>query len=495
MIKVLSNELMRSSDKMTLSKISEKDLMYKAGTAIFKAIKWEQNIAIVCGTGNNAGDGFVLALLLKEAKLCPVIFLIEERFSESGAYYFNLCKEKEIRVEKLDENTSFSNYDMIVDAIFGTGFKGEVNKRVAAVIDLINKSNKYTVSVDINSGLNGNSGMGDAVVNSDITLSIGYYKSGHFLNMAKDVMKKKLNLDIGIELNGAPYYLIESSDIKSCFKERLNYSNKSTYGYVSLIGGSTLYSGAIRLATMAHAAMRSGAGVTRVCAVSSLKDQIMPLLLEETFYPLSEVNGHIAFKSAEFEEIIKKARVITIGMGLTCNFDTIKIIEFLLANYRGILIIDADGLNALSKLDESIIKNAAPKIVLTPHIMELSRLIKRQIDEILIDPIKEIIEYAQRTNTTILLKGPSTCITDGKTVYIVSTGSSGMATAGSGDVLSGILTSTIASNQDDILKSVAAGAYLNGLAGELATNKYTDISMIASDTISMIPEAIKKIRE
>ena len=587
MTEILSVDNMRKSDAATIEGgISGKELMYKAGKAIYEAVEWKAPVGIVCGVGNNAGDGYVLARLLSDAGIDCTLILLEDRFSEDGRYYFDKCRDESsinyisyesgysgiseasmltdkencglpekkarIEIEYIEKLETLSKFKTLVDCIFGTGYRGEVRGKAREAIEKINVAGAYIVSVDINSGLNGDSGMCgemvlkaglDAVnsekntdksygkkicVKSDITISIGSFKPGHFLNMAKDVMKRKINCDIGIRPIQKPYYLIEEKDIKPFFFERPNFSNKGTYGYTAIIGGSKKYSGAVRLAAMANAAtqkqnvselaylanaaMRSGAGVVKVGIPNSLYHDLLPLILESTIFPLSDNDGEFVFNEEEINELTKNVKTVAFGMGIGQSDETGKCLEYLLKNYSGTLIVDADGLNMLSKMDRELIRRAKGKLVLTPHIKEFERLSGLSKEEILSSPIKHAEGFALDTGTILLLKGPSTIVTDGVRTYIVDAGCSGMATAGSGDVLSGILSavcsylpginqrdsSVIDFNQRDVsvvnlIEAVAAGAYINGKAGELAQKKYGSISMIAGDTVACIPEVIKKL--
>ena len=171
-----------------------------------------------------------------------------------------------------------------------------------------------------------------------------------------------------------------------------------------------------------------------------------------------------------------------------------KILEYILNDYSLPVVIDADGLNMLSQMNLEILKNTKCKVILTPHLKEFERLSKIKIDDIKQDEINIAKDFAKEYNVILLLKGPTTVVTNGQEVYLVKRGCPGMATAGSGDVLSGILVGMLGYNEPDIL-TVAAGAYLNGMAGEIAQEKYTDISMVASDTAKCLPEAVKKIRD
>ncbi len=275
--------------------------------------------------------------------------------------------------------------------------------------------------------------------------------------------------------------------------ERKNNSNKGDYGYIGLIGGSIPYSGAIRLAEMANSAMRSGAGVCMVATLKELANIIIPNILESTIYPLSSDGLYIKFNEDEIKNFIKKLKAIAFGMGIGNNIDTKLMLEYILKNYDKTLIIDADGLNALSKIDKNVIKNSKAKIILTPHLKEFERLSGYSIDEIKNDPINLSMKYANELNVILLLKGPSTIITDGKTVNIASKGAPGMATAGSGDVLSGIIAAITAYNPNNLLLATSAAAYINGRAGELAKAESSDITMISSDTANNIKKVIEEI--
>lgn len=565
MTDILSVDNMRRSDAATIKGgISGRELMARAGKAIYESVKWKPPVAIVCGVGNNAGDGYVLARLLKDDGIECSLILLEDRFSEDGKYYFDKCLndsstsernvQGNIKVMRLEEVENLSSYGTIVDCIFGTGFRGDVRGKAKLAIDMINTSGAYVVSVDINSGLNGDSGMcailcsadeskdslkstwnklaheketvraggsaasgtEGACVRSDITVSIGSFKPGHFLNMAKDVMKSRVNCDIGIRPVEKPYGLVCAEDLAEYFCDRKNFSNKGTYGYTAIIGGSKKYSGAVRLASMANsavmncaenlqkdmeagsvkllaemanAAMRSGAGVVKVGLPDSLYHDLVPLILESTVFPLSDRDGELIFNKEEIDSLISNVRTVAFGMGIGLSAETGKCLEYLLEAFSGTLIVDADGLNLLSKMDRERIRRSKCRLVLTPHLKEFERLTGLKKEEILARPVSSAETYALDTGAVVLLKGPSTIVTDGVRTYIVEAGCSGMATAGSGDVLSGIL-SAVCGYIGDLPLAVAAGAYINGKAGEAAQRKSNSISMTAGDTVSCIAEVI-----
>lgn len=197
----VSTEVMRESDRWTIEHlVPSKELMERAGKAIFEQVKWQAPVGIICGKGNNAGDGFVVASLLKDQGIdCEIVLLFENSFSDDGRYFYEKCIEKGIRATT---RGNYGDYKTILDCIFGTGFKGEVKEPAKTAIEKINSSGAYVVSADINSGLNGDTGLGNLYVKSDLTVSIGTYKYGHFLGCAKDAMKDKVNCDIGIKIIG-----------------------------------------------------------------------------------------------------------------------------------------------------------------------------------------------------------------------------------------------------------------------------------------------------
>ena len=232
----------------------------------------------------------------------------------------------------------------------------------------------------------------------------------------------------------------------------------------------------------------------RLIIPKSIESSIAPYLLEQTIYPISnDEDNKMIFNKEEIDKSLERIKALAIGMGWGSGNDNEKILTYILENKDIPCIIDADGLNTLAKMDLNILKRSKKQIILTPHLKEFERISKNPIEKIKEIPIELSVNFAKKYNVILLLKGSTTIVTNGDETYLVKRGCAGMATAGSGDVLSGILVGLLGYNEATI-KTVAAGAYLAGIAGELAQEKYTDISMKASDTVQMIPEAIKKIR-
>ncbi len=490
MQKILSVETMRTSDAKTIQQgISGRELMWRAANGVFQSYPWRGKTAIVCGGGNNAGDGFALALLLREAHVNCTLFLLFDTFSPDGAYYYGKCKEIGIEAVAFSSGEAFEGYREIVDCIFGTGFRGEVDGIAADAIRAINQSGKAVISVDINSGLNGDNGLSALCVKSDLTVSIGFYKTGHFLNQAKDSMKKRVNVDIGIGLHGECCYLCEDTDFEGILKPRLQASHKGNYGYVSILGGCEAYSGAVKLANMSCAALRAGCGVAQLIVPKSIVGSVSPYLLESTLATLPDGEE---FEPSLLDRILANQKALAIGMGWGRSPKHAKILAHVLQNYELPLVIDADGLNTLAEMDLSVLKASKCRVILTPHLKEMERLCGRPLREIAADPIGCARAFAREYGVILLLKGPTTVVSDGTDVYLVDRGCAGMATAGSGDVLSGILAGLLGSADCSAL-TAACGAYIAGFAGELAEKAVNPISMLASDTVAHIGEAISNI--
>ena len=488
---ILTVAEMRRSDAAAIDAGTPgRELMGRAGEGIFRAAEWKAPAAVVCGTGNNAGDGFVLAELLHDAGIQCRILLQDHRCSPDGEYWLARCRKKNIPVSLWADVSSLKGFASIADCIFGTGFHGAAEGDAARMIRLINESGAYVVSADINSGLNGDNGMAETAVFSDLTVSVGSWKPGHFLNMAKDLMKRKINIDIGIPPMGHDIRLTEEADVAALFPPRRHFSHKGAYGYIVLMGGSFRYSGAIRLAAMANAAMRAGAGVVRVCAPRSLCERMMPGILEATLFPLPEQQGNMVFRENDFREALQGTRTAAFGMGAGLTEETKRTVAFLLDQYEGTLILDADGLNALAALGTDRLKPATGRVILTPHLGEFARLTGKNAAEILQSPVAIAEDFAGRHGAVLLLKGPGTIVTDGKETRIVDRGTPGMATAGSGDVLSGILAAMAAVHPDRLTDAAAGAAWINGRAGELAAEQAGEVSMTAGNTVQKIAEAV-----
>ena len=467
---VLSVGEMRMSDAITISSfIPGMELMRRAGEGIFRAAEWKSPVAVVCGTGNNAGDGYVAAMMMQEAGISCELLLQEEKFTPDGKFWFGCCEAKQIPVRMWADTVSLESFGSVLDCIFGTGFHGKAEGEAARMIRMINGSGAYVVSADINSGLNGDSGMAEEAVRSDLTVCVGSWQPGHFLNMAGDLIGDKVCVDIGITPRGRGMKLFEAEDVSELFPPRKHFSHKGDFGTAALIGGSLRYSGAIRLAALANAGMRAGAGIVRLCAPRSLCEKMVPEILEATMFPLEEADGQIVFREETFGEALRGTRSAAFGMGAGNTEETAKAVAYLLQAYEGSLILDADGLNALAGMNCEGLAEARGNVILTPHPGEFSRLSGKSIEKIRNNPIPLAEEFARNHRVTVLLKGPATIVTDGTQTFLTDRGA-------------------------ENVKAAAAAAWINGRAGEIAQAKNGDVSMTAGDTAGAVPEVFRELR-
>lgn len=491
MLPIITQRTMQQSDAATIaSGTSGRELMLRAAKGILDSYSWSGKTLIVCGSGNNAGDGYALATLMNEADFACELLLLSDRFSEDGKYYFDICREKGIQHALWSGSFDFSSYNQIVDCIFGIGFRGSLKNDAATLIQAINQSGKTVVSADINSGLGSDNGLGEPCIHSHQTVAIQSYKLGHFLARAKDVIEKHLCIDIGIATPDESIYLLEEDDVAKLFAPRKNYAHKGSYGYVAVMGGCVEYAGATKLANMSAAALRAGCGVVTLAVPESITQAVTPYLLESTLLPIpADERGKMIFAPEILDGILSRYASVAIGMGWGSSESYKEILSHLLKKAHQPLVIDADGLNTLSQMDLTLLKDAKAPIILTPHLMEFSRLSGLSISEIEENPIAHAKAFAKEYGVILLLKGSTTVVTDGDVVYLIDRGSAGMATAGSGDVLSGVLAGLCGYLAPTAL-TVASGAYLAAMAGELAEEKCGAVSMLASDTVREIANAV-----
>ena len=304
-------------------------------------------------------------------------------------------------------------------------------------------------------------------------------------------------------------HLVTEKEAAAWLGERPADSHKGTYGYVTLLGGSVRYSGAVKLANLScsgvqaaadllaqtTAAMRAGAGVVRLAAPEPLTQAVLPYILESTFLPMpSTPDGQLRFDADRLDEALLKQRAAAFGMGVGTGEETAKILRYILQNKKLTFIIDADGLNELAAHEDlkELLKTTACQVILTPHVMEFSRLCGASVEEIVRSPVRLAKEFAAAYGVTVLLKGHVTTVTDGVRTCQTDRGCSGMATAGSGDVLSGVLCG-MAGYISDPLRAACTAAFVAGMAGEMAEADKNPVSMTAGDTAAYVEKAITRL--
>lgn len=462
----------------------------------------EDLVLIVCGTGNNGGDGFAAARQLmtygfevRIALLGTPDMLTEDSYTN---YRFfentDLCTfiKTEGDLDRFFEEYYFAA--VIIDAIFGTGLKREVTGLYRHAVACINASYAKVISVDIPSGVDGLTGqvLGIAV-KADETVTFQYPKVGHFIYPGADykgvLSVHAIGVDTGCEALGETDCLVCENEDKDIFVEkRARNTNKGDYGQAAIIGGSYGMAGAAMLS--AGAALASGAGKTRVISCGFVVEKVQGRMPEVM---ANRVGNEYEWIAAPEEAVAyaESASCAIVGPGLGTNEMTAKTVYALLKTNVS-KVIDADGLNILAK-NISCLEEATGEIVITPHPGEMARLTRTSVEEILANPIKAAAEFAEENGLTVVLKGASTVVASSRgEIVIVPQGSPGMAKGGSGDVLSGIIGALIAQGFDEFDAAVA-GTYINGLAGEDAASRKGEYAMTPSDTIESIGSIINKM--
>lgn len=502
---ILTPDQMRAAETALVQNgIDEIELMRRAAKGILDAAApWSGKIGILCGGGNNAGDGYALALLLRDVGATPVLLRASDRLTAASAYYYDQCISLGICEIAPSEIDSLTDADRLVDCLFGIGFHGKMREPYASIAKWCNLHTIPIIAADIPSGLNAQIGCVEGgssdVISAVQTVAIGAYKPGHFFGKAPDLCGKLALAPIGIEslpdLHPSAS-LVEAVDIASIFAPRPHCSHKGSYGTTLILGGCDEYSGAPKLSNLAAASLaslRSGCGIARLAVPETLRYAVAPYLLESTLCPMPQKNGKLTFDPDALDHTFVGVRAAAVGMGWGRSDEYADILSYILAKFDIPIVIDADGLNTLAE-NLSILqcKRSAP-VILTPHPKEFERLSSFPMADILADPITAASSFARENNCIVLLKGSSTVITDGIETLLTNRGCGGMATAGSGDVLSGILAALLAWSPLSTLMTVAASAYLAGLAGEIAEVRVGSVSMVASDTVAALPDAVKTI--
>lgn len=503
---LLTNEQMRAADHYTINVLGTPSLtlMERAGEALAKeAEKLSQAGALlcVCGGGNNGGDGFVCARILQTRGYEVDVLFFAEKLS-------NDCEHNRARWTEIGGKTYTKfpekDYAVIVDCLFGTGFHGGLQGENLAVVQEINRRKKMgakVLSADIPSGVDGNRGSVETdAVCADTTLCIGEYKLGVFLQDGFDYSGKVKCVDIGISLlekdgdeNGFSYVeLADGGYVKNALPIRKRNSHKGTYGRAAIVAGSFEYTGAAYLS--AAACLRSGVGYTTLYLPSGILPYYL-LKVPEILLKSSNEGDRYAFNEEKAAELLAYDS-IAYGMGMGVSEQVAQGAEYLLKNYTGKLLLDADGLNSLAQYRADdlriLLREKKCEVVLTPHVKEFSRLSGLSVKKVLQESLSVAIDFAKETDSVLLLKGASTIVTDGRKTVLVASGNSGLAKGGSGDVLSGVIAGLCASGASPFDGAVCA-SFLVGKAAELGATEKGEYSLTATDVISYLGGAFLSI--
>lgn len=505
MLKVLSSEQVRQADKHSIQNegISSLDLMERAATEAYKAIFFEiplsneLEVSIFCGMGNNAGDGLVIGRLLSNADVKLKIFVLKTADKGSADFEVNLKRLKAMNVEinYLDsQKFSFgiNPHSYIIDAIFGSGVNRAVKGFVKKVIQKINSLPNKVFSIDMPSGLfpedNSNNDL-DAIVQADETFCFESPRLSFFFPENHKYVGEFKVLPIGLDrefmdsMTVDSYYL-EQADVVKMLRKRKAFEHKGSYGHSLIYAGSYGKVGAAVLS--ARACLRSGTGLLSMripdCAYSILQTAVPESMVE--------VDDKTEFLS-QYKEV-QTFSAIGIGPGIGTNKQTAQLLKKVLQNSGKPIVLDADALNILSE-NKSYLSLLGEHCLLTPHPGEFKRLVGEWKNDF--ERYQMHREFAMKYKIYMLLKGKFSALAcpDGS-VYFNPTGNPGMASGGSGDVLTGMLVSLLAQAYT-VTDAALLGMYLHGLAGDLAVMDKTEYSLIASDIIDYIPKAYEKLED
>ncbi|OGC41983.1 hypothetical protein A2Y85_06900 [candidate division WOR-3 bacterium RBG_13_43_14] len=506
-MRVVNNQQMQIIDRWAVKKlgIPSAVLMENAGRGCADILKGyfeseNLNTLIICGKGNNGGDGFVIARhLINRGAVVSVVLLGKGKELKGDARInYNICRQTGIKIIEIKTATALKNIlnrnqpALIIDAIFGTGFKGKTSNFHAQVFEYMNDSDAFIFSVDIPSGVIGDTGQFDrSCVIADATAAICLPKRGNMLYPGREFCGDLHIVDIGVPYNltahGFPQ-LIEFENIERMLPLRPPDGNKGTFGQILVIAGARGYAGAAAMAS--QAALKTGAGLVRLATPLCVVEAVEANTMEIVKVPLNETkSGTISSTAVDQLKVpLSKSDVVVLGPGLTTHNETAQFVKKILPKIKVPLIIDADALNIIAG-DIGILEQIKAPCMITPHPGELSRLTGRKPTQINDQRIDLALEFATKHGITIVLKGAPTVIAgpDGE-VYINPTGNSGLASAGSGDVLVGMIAAFLA-QQSPIRDAAQLGVFMHGLTADLIASDSNEYSIIAGDLLSNIGRA------
>lgn len=492
---LVDSRQMKNCDNNTIHHFGMPSLVLMERAALGVAEEIEKNVQtgsrvlLVCGTGNNGGDGFSVARMLwqKDYDVTAVVIGDCQKASKETKQQMEICRAYGIEIQ---EEIPEENFDVVVDALFGIGLSRDLQGKYFEVVKQMNDINAYKVAVDIPSGIHADTGavMGIAF-RADITITFAFQKLGLLLYPGAEYAGKTIVKEIGITKDSfleekVTAYEVEERDLEKIPKRR-DYSNKGTFGKVLVAAGHKNMAGAAFLS--GKAAYGTGAGLVKIVteeANRTILQQLLPEAVLETYEPGKELDEPL-------KNSMEWADVIVAGPGIGTAETSEKIIKVILENAKVPVILDADGLNIVANHTEWLKERKAPVIV-TPHLGEMARITKKSIFDIQKQLLQVAREFAERYNVICILKDARTitALPDG-TVFVNTSGNNGMATAGAGDVLTGVIAGLVAQNME--LKAAApVGVYLHGKGADEMVTQTGTYGMMAQDIIEGVRQVMKE---
>lgn len=498
-MRVVTGEEMRAVDEYAIENIGidGKILMENAGRVAAKNIMKifdKQTFCILIGAGNNGGDGFVIAKVLKEngkENGCEVDVCVipdSDKISGDAGYHKNIYLNSGFTFTQYDKDT-VKNADIVIDTMLGTGVKGEIKSPYAEIFRELNNMDNIIVSIDLPSGLPADeSPVPENTLKADYTLTVGLPKLSYYTHPARNYYGKTKVIHIGIPekavemaVNSERNVWTEKHVVNN-WPERADNSHKGSHGKVGIIAGSSNMPGAAVLPTTA--AVRSGAGLTTLNTHSDIFSTITNHVPEATLFDRKD----------DLSEFIDDKDIIAIGPGLGVNDDTRRTVEYLIDHFEGPLVIDADGLSRLQELKDKI-KNRKHPVIITPHPGEMARLIDASASEVNKNRFDISREIAVEYGVYLVLKGPNTLVsTPAGETFINDTGNAGLAKGGSGDVLTGMIAAFLG-RYENTQHAVSGAVFMHGYTADYILDQESAIeSMTASQIVENLEKAFHKLK-
>jgi NAD(P)H-hydrate epimerase len=513
-MKIVTAAQMQALDRRAIEEahVPSLTLMERAGAGVATALSQVfgplqgKVVTVCCGKGNNGGDGFVVARLLKQQRVRVQALLLAKPDSLAGdagimyRRFVRLAGASAVQTSPSAERTRslLGNSQLIVDALLGTGLSAPVTGAYRTMIEAINDSGVPVTAVDLPSGIHADTGaVLGAAVRAMLTVTFAQPKLGLYLGAGIDHAGTVRIVDIGIppsfaESVDSRISLLTPQQIRRLLPRRLPSSHKGTYGHAAIIAGSVGKTGAAAMA--ARAALRIGTGLVTVATPSSVNDTLEAKLLEAMTVPMPETKARTLARSGldRLLSFVQARSAVALGPGLSTHPETVDLIQTLIPRLEKPSVLDADALNALAGRTTLLTECKVPPI-LTPHPGEMARLEEKATPQsVNEDRIGTATRFAQRRGILLVLKGARTVVAHPNgSVAVCPTGNPGMATAGTGDVLTGMLVGLLAQGLS-AWDAGCAGTYLHGLAGDLAAAELGQVGMTAGDVIERIPHAIRQ---
>ena len=506
-MKIVTAAEMREIDRVTSERfgVPSLTLMENAGTAVaeFALSRYPQaeRIAVVCGKGNNGGDGFVVARKLHEAgKQVSVLLLADpaEVKGDAGEMLKRLPiapkttkSGKELRLDA----------DLIIDAILGTGFRPPVTGLYAEAIKSMNAAAAPIIAVDIPSGADADATAAPTtlVARADGIVTFTAPRPAHVFAplTSGPIVVAPIGSPADAIITQTGLNATTAGEVSALFAPRVPDANKGKFGHVLVVGGSLGKAGAAAMAGMS--ALRVGAGLVTVATAASVLPTVAGFAPELMTEPLAETDaGSISLRAREygrFDNIAAGKNVLAIGPGVSRNPESAEFVRTIVQSASSAMVLDADGLNAFEGVAQKLYGKQRP-LVLTPHPGEMARLVGQSVADVQRDRVGIARSFAREHDCILVLKGHRTLIAAPEgAVWVNTTGNPGMAKGGSGDVLTGMIAGILAQHPDRVLESVVAAVYMHGLSGDVARNLVGEHTMVATDLLSMLPFAFQRLHQ